>query len=190
MNSQPVNFRAAHLAALLACLIVAGAGSLRASEPDVLTSPDGRIEVSIAMSANQAGARSHWSASFRGKPILSNCGLGLETVDAGDLLAGARVVQLSRRAVDERIPVLFGKADHAEDRFAEIRYTVESARRRRTDVVFRCYNDAIAVRYDCRPRNKTPSLRSPRKQPPSAWRATQRPTRNISRIIAPLTSTT
>jgi alpha-glucosidase len=148
MNSQLRHLRIVSFAALLAWLIVANAGLAQAGEPEVLTSPDGRIQVSLEMSASKAGVRPQWSASFQGKPILSNCRLGLETADAGDLMAGARVVQLSRRTVDERIPVLFGKADHADDRFAEIRFTVESARQRRTDVIFRCYNDAIALRYE------------------------------------------
>jgi alpha-glucosidase len=89
-----------------------------------------------------------WSASFRGKPVLADCRLGLETADSGDVMAGARVVRQSRRSRNKRIPVLFGKADHADDHYAEIRYTVESSRHRRTDVIFRCYNDAIALRYE------------------------------------------
>jgi len=52
------------------------------------------------------------------------------------------------RFVDERIPVLFGKSDHANDRFHETRFTLETPPRRRMDVVFRCYDDAIALRYE------------------------------------------
>ncbi len=92
--------------------------------------------------------RPRWSATFRGKPLLGECGLGLATADAGDLVAGARVLTNNSRSVNERIPVLFGKADHANDRFHELRYTLEALAHRRLDVVFRCYDDAIALRYE------------------------------------------
>jgi hypothetical protein len=68
--------------------------------------------------------------------------------DGGDLTAGARVVQQQRRPVRERVPVLFGKADHAEDHFEEVRVTLETTGRRRADVVFRCCDDAFALRYE------------------------------------------
>jgi alpha-glucosidase len=113
-----------------------------------LTSPDGRIEVSIRFPLAGSAERPHWSASFRRKVILSECGLGLETADAGDVLVGAQVVRERRRSVDERIPVLFGKSKSARDRFREIRYTLETRRHANVDLVFRCYNDAIALRYE------------------------------------------
>jgi len=50
--------------------------------------------------------------------------------------------------VDERIPIRFGRSDHARNRFREVRFTLESAEHRRTDVVFRCYNDGVALRYE------------------------------------------
>ena len=43
---------------------------------------------------------------------------------------------------------MFGKADQAQDRFRETRYALETPQHRRTEVVFRCYDDAIAVRYE------------------------------------------
>src|SRR5216117_1534282 len=72
-----------------------------------LTSPDSRIQVSIQMPAPGATARPCWAASFQGKPILTNCSLGLQTTDGGELLAGVRVVRERRRSADRRIPVLF-----------------------------------------------------------------------------------
>jgi alpha-glucosidase len=44
--------------------------------------------------------------------------------------------------------VPFGRFDHARDRFQEIRFTLENSDRWRVDVVFRCYDDAIALRYE------------------------------------------
>lgn len=113
-----------------------------------LGSPDGRIQVSIEMPAPGLAERPRWSATFQGQPLLTGCSLGLQTAHAGDLLAGARVLDERRRSVDQRVPVLFGRSADARDRFHEIRYGLESPQQRRLDVVFRCYNDAIALRYE------------------------------------------
>jgi alpha-glucosidase len=63
-------------------------------------------------------------------------------------MVGARVLHERRRFVDQRVPVLFGKSDRADNRFREIRYALETPQRLRVDVVFRCYDDAIALRYE------------------------------------------
>ncbi len=120
----------------------------RPEEVQALSSPDGRIRVSIQMPAAGPAEKPQWSASFRGEQILSGCRLGLQTADSGELMAGARVLQQRTRSVDERIPVLFGRSERAADRFHEVRYHLETPGHRRVDVVFRCYNDAIAIRYE------------------------------------------
>ena len=119
-----------------------------ADDGSVLNSPDGRIQVAIRMPPADSGEQPSWSAGFRGRRILARCALGVQTADAGELLVGARVLRQGSRSVDERIPVLFGKSDHANDRFSEIRFTLAGRPQRPVDVVFRCYNDAIAFRYE------------------------------------------
>jgi alpha-glucosidase len=136
------------LSLLIGLLAAASVHAAPAGEVNALSSPDGRIRVSIRMPVPGSIESPRWSAAFRGEPILTECGLGLQTADGGDLMAGARVMQEQSRSVDVRLPVLFGKSNHAEDRFREIRYTLENPRHRRTDVVVRCYDDAIALRYE------------------------------------------
>jgi len=92
--------------------------------------------------------RPDWSASFQGKLILTNCSLGLKTADAGELMSGVRVTSQHSRSVERRIPILFGKSDHADERFHETRFTLDTPNHRRLDVIFRCYNDAVAFRYE------------------------------------------
>jgi alpha-glucosidase len=129
-------------------MVVAPAFDAVAVQEDVLKSPDNRIQVSIQMPSPDSQERLSWSATFRGKRLLAECRLGIQTADEGDLLVGARVVKRRSRSVDEQIPVLFGRADHTSDRFHETRYTLETSQRHSVDVVFRCYNDAIALRYE------------------------------------------
>ena len=113
-----------------------------------LSSPDRRILMSIQMPVPGTGQSPKWSSTFHGKPILSDCLASLHTKEAGDLMNGVSVAEARRRSVDEIIPVVFGKSDRAHDRFNELRFVLETPRHHRVDLVFRCYNDAIAMRYE------------------------------------------
>lgn len=132
-----------------ASLLVASSESL-GSDRYRVTSPDKRIEVRIQVAPRESKERPSWSATFHGKSVATNCVLGLQTADAGDLLESTRAIKTKNRFVDDRIPVLFGKAGSAHDQFQELRLTLENPKGRRTDVIFRCYNDAIALRYELR----------------------------------------
>ena len=107
-----------------------------------LHSPNGRLRVQVS------AATLRWSATFRGKPLLTDARLSLEIAGEGDLLAGARLQAVRQRTLNERVKVLFGKCDSARNRYRELRLSLESSRQRRFDVVFRCYDDAVAVRYE------------------------------------------
>ncbi len=112
-----------------------------------LSSPDKRIQLSATVPETASKGPS-WSATFRGKAVLTDCHLGLQTLASGDLLTGARVVGEHERSSNEQVRVPFGKVDHAEDHFSEIRLTLETRKQERVEVVFRCYNDAITFRYE------------------------------------------
>ncbi len=121
---------------------------LAASGAESLASPDGRIQVKVRLPAPGSSERPRWSATFRGEPVLTGCELGLRTGEGGDVMLGAQGIQQRKRSVNERIPVPFGRADHAANRYHEIRYTFEAPRGGLVDVVFRCFDDAIAFRYE------------------------------------------
>ena len=117
-------------------------------EARILNSPDGRIQVSIQMPAPDLNEQPIWSVKFWGKTLLTGCRLGLQTTEAGDLLIGSALLEERRRSVDERVTIPFGKADHANDHYNELRCRIQGAQQRQIDVVFRCYNDAVALRYE------------------------------------------
>jgi alpha-glucosidase len=129
-------------------LLAIGLCHARAGQVRLLTSPDDRIHVSIQIPTPGSTERPVWSATFQAKLVLTNCSLGLQTADAGDLMSGVRLLREHSRTVDQRIPVLFGKSDHANDRFHETGFTFETLHHHRVDVAFRCYNDAVAFRYE------------------------------------------
>ncbi|MBL9169827.1 MAG: glycoside hydrolase family 97 N-terminal domain-containing protein, partial [Verrucomicrobiales bacterium] len=118
------------------------------AQPIVLDSPDSRIHVAINLPAPDSAATPSWSASFQGEVLFTNCHLSLQTAQAGDLMSGIRVLKETRRTRNQRIQVLHGRSKDAEDRFNEARFQFATAGGHRTVVVFRCYNDAIALRYE------------------------------------------
>ncbi|HZO88483.1 MAG TPA: glycoside hydrolase family 97 protein [Chthonomonadaceae bacterium] len=138
-------------AAIISCalggLAVLGGRAAHADIPRTLTSPDGRLSVQIQMPPPGSAQTPLWSATFQGKPLLTDCRLSLSVADEGDLLAGVRVRSERHRSADKRIRILFGKAAVARDRYREVRFSLETPRRRRVDVLFRCYDDALAFRY-------------------------------------------
>ena len=113
-----------------------------------LASPDRRIQITVQLPGAGSTERPRWSATFRGKPVLTDCRLGLQTADAGELMEGVKVIRARQRSVNQRVRVLYGRSDRADDRFRELHLTLESRATRRTHVVFRCYDDAIALRYE------------------------------------------
>ena len=91
--NQTKSGQAARNSIVIALLVAAGPSPAAAPRPpDLLASPDGRIQVSIQMPPPGSAERPRWSARFGPKPLLTQCGLGLATADAGDLMPGARVL--------------------------------------------------------------------------------------------------
>ena len=133
---------------IIGWLITLNAPVTEAADVQRMRSSNGIVRLAIQMHEFGSPERPRWSVTFHERPVLSGCGLGLETTDAGDLMVGARILHQRSRSVNERVPVLFGKSDHAEDRFRETRFTLENPKHGRADVVFRCYDDAVAVRYE------------------------------------------
>ena len=144
---QPRNYGAIGNFVFIALLAVSGQ-AVHANAARILHSPDGRLTVQIQMPSPGSTDTPRWSATFGGKAILSNCRLSLNVAEGGDLLAGVQVQEERSHSLDKRIRVLFGKVDSANDRYCELRFTLENPQHRRVTVVFRCYNDAIAFRYE------------------------------------------
>lgn len=140
--------RGFRLSAMLTTLALTRALGADALPPVGLASPDGSIQVTIQLPLPGSAAAPTWSASFLGQPRFRDCVLGLRTRADGELLAGIQVREVRRRAVDERVRVLFGRQAHADNRFQEARLVMTPVGAVSVAVVFRCYNDAIAFRYE------------------------------------------
>jgi alpha-glucosidase len=113
-----------------------------------LASPDGRIAVLIQIPKAGSAELPTWSAKFRGKPLFSDCRLALHTSDTGEQMAGVRLLSQTNCAVDQSVPVLFGKSAQARDLYHESGFHFKTQQDRPINVIFRCYNDAVAFRYE------------------------------------------
>jgi alpha-glucosidase len=145
------HFSRAKLLLAAFCLV---AGQIFAQETTV-SSPDGKIRISVQ--APEAGLRQNpsWSATFQNRQLFTNCTLGLNLTEGGDLLKGARLIGMENRAAKERVAIPFGKADHGNNHFRELRLKFHTRGDQPLAVVFRCFDDAIAFRYELAGSNRT-----------------------------------
>lgn len=138
--------------ATLAAILLAPAMTVGAQEGAryALRSPDGRVELTVDSSAADpaVAATPRWSLSFAGAPILGEGALGLVTVEGTELLQGAQVEEVTRDARDERVPMRFGKASEARDAYGSLRLALRGEAGVRVDLIARCYDDALALRYE------------------------------------------
>ncbi|MEI8282256.1 MAG: glycoside hydrolase family 97 protein, partial [Armatimonadota bacterium] len=128
--------------------ISASYGMAIASPDIVLQSPNGQISVRLRTSSPNSIEDPTWSANFNGQPILTACKMGINVEGHGNLLAGAQFVGEQRNRRNNRIRLFFGKADFAQDHFQEIRLELRSPDKSSIFATLRCYDDAIALRYE------------------------------------------
>jgi alpha-glucosidase len=131
------------LAILLACVCGVG-GQARDVE---IASPDGRLVVRVQDEARHGGMAPRWSVAYRGQPLLGDSRLGLGILGKGDLLQGATITGVRERVVRESIPMPHGRARLARNHFREGILRMETPKGGALQMTFRCYDDAIALRY-------------------------------------------
>ena len=113
-----------------------------------LLSPNGEIKLNINLPAGKLNELPNWSATFEGRQILSSCALSLDLIGQGNVLSGAQLAKVTKSSHHNRIRVLFGKVDFAKDNYQELKLDLVSPGKQPVTAVFRCYNDAIAFRYE------------------------------------------
>lgn len=113
-----------------------------------LRSPDGRVRVELRLPAAGSDASPMWSASLGDTAIFTAAPLRFVLEGGADLLRGASVEDADERSHDEVVPILFGRASHGRDHYRELRVALRSSGGVRADVVVRCFDDAVAFRYE------------------------------------------
>lgn len=121
------------LSALLLC-----AGASQAARPYTLSSPDGRLSVTV-----DAGERLTYSVSQEGTELLSPSQIALKLTDGRTFGADCRVRNARTRKVDATIEAPFYKRKTITDRYNELTISF----RGNYAVVFRAYDEGVAYRF-------------------------------------------
>ena len=121
--------------------------NILAAEIPVLTSPDGRIAVSVDASSGLS-----YSVQLDGAPLLVKSGLGLVLSDGTQLGKQPETVTAAVQSHDATWQDAFGKSSTVRDQYRELRVRLSEPRPAPAgpvvfDVHVRAYNDGVALRY-------------------------------------------
>ncbi|MCH7473518.1 MAG: glycoside hydrolase family 97 protein [Gemmatimonadetes bacterium] len=111
-----------------------------------VASPDGRNEVTVEIREG----RLYYSLHRDGRAVLLPSLLGFEFRGAQPLRDGLRVVETTRKTVDETWTQVWGEVARVRDHHHELRLVVaeDGPSGRRFAVVFRVFNDGVGFRYE------------------------------------------
>ncbi|MBO7119234.1 MAG: glycoside hydrolase family 97 catalytic domain-containing protein [Bacteroidaceae bacterium] len=106
------------------------------------TSPDGNLEVKVK--ADESG-RAFYAVTLAGTPVLAPSQLGIE----GRSIFPSGLTEHSIEDVSDPYDLMHGKASHVDNHYTELRTTFSgSTPEEQLTVVFRIYDDAVALRYE------------------------------------------
>lgn len=124
-----------------------GAHGRGSSVPYSVRSPDGKTTLNFALDPD---GRPRYSVHRDGRDIIASSSLGIALDGTNPLAAGFRVKAINTRSHDSPYELAIPtKVRHARDRFHELEVRLEEAvgDRRELTLVFRAYDDGIALRY-------------------------------------------
>ena len=118
----------------------------RAQLPARVSSPDGRNEVTVALTDGAL----RYAVRRNGANVIMPSALGFEFKGAPPLIDGLRAVDVARATHDETWTQPLGEVRRVRDHHNELRVTVEEAKApgRRLIVAFRVFDDGVGFRYE------------------------------------------
>jgi alpha-glucosidase len=124
-----------------------------AGEPLLVSSPDGKLTISLALKANPQpylpGQRAYYRVTYGSTPILDDSPLGLDFLGANALDQDFEIVGKDREKHDSTWENHFGAQRIVPDKYNQLTVSLRERRApgRRLDVIFRAYNEGVAFRY-------------------------------------------
>ena len=112
---------------------------------DVLTSPDGRLRVTVGVK----GGKPFYAVSRDGKPVVNTSYLGF-TLDDGDLCNDFKVTGRTRNSKDETWTQPWGEDRVVRNHYNELKVKLQQGgkKKRLLNIVFRAFDDGIGFRYE------------------------------------------
>jgi alpha-glucosidase len=113
-------------------------------------SPDGQVRVEFSLDGRgQEGGSPIYRVSFRGRPVILASRLGIDVADGPCFGLDSVIEGVRTRAIDETYTQRPGKRSRVVNRCEEIVVSLRerAAPSRRWEIIFRAYNDGVALRY-------------------------------------------
>lgn len=142
----------------MVCVIAAGSAW---AEPAVISSPDGALELSFGIQETGPAYR----LSRGGEPVIVDSRLGLE-IEGADPGAAFRMLGHETKDHDETWKPVWGERSEIRDRYRELAVRLQGAGDPglRIDIVFRLYDEGVAIRYVIPEQNGLEKVTIPRER--------------------------
>lgn len=132
---------------LTAAALLSASASLGATE--VLTSPDGRLQLSFDLTADGTPT---YKMDYNNKPVIATSRLGLELKNQKSLLDGFKMERVSRSSFDETWQPVWGEQSSIRNHYNEMAVCLsqpdDNKHLREMIVRFRLYDDGVGFRYE------------------------------------------
>lgn len=132
---------------LTAAALLSASASLGATE--VLTSPDGRLQLSFDLTADGTPT---YKMDYNNKPVIATSRLGLELKNQKSLLDGLKMERVSRSSFDETWQPVWGEQSSIRNHYNEMAVCLsqpdDNGHLRKMIVRFRLYDDGVGFRYE------------------------------------------
>lgn len=132
---------------LTAAALLSASASLGATE--VLTSPDGRLQLSFDITADGTPT---YKMDYNNKPVIATSRLGLELKNQKSLLDGFKMERVSRSSFDETWQPVWGEQSSIRNHYNEMAVCLsqpdDNGHLREMIVRFRLYDDGVGFRYE------------------------------------------
>lgn len=132
---------------LTAAALLSASASLGATE--VLTSPDGRLQLSFDLTADGTPT---YKMDYNNKPVIATSRLGLELKNQKSLLDGFKMERVSRSSFDEMWQPVWGEQSSIRNHYNEMAVCLsqpdDNGHLREMIVRFRLYDDGVGFRYE------------------------------------------
>ena len=132
---------------LTAAALLSASASLGATE--VLTSPDGRLQLSFDLTADGTPT---YKMDYNNKPVIATSRLGLELKNQKSLLDGFKMERVSRSSFDETWQPVWGEPSSIRNHYNEMAVCLsqpdDNGHLREMIVRFRLYDDGVGFRYE------------------------------------------
>ncbi len=132
---------------LTAAALLSASASLGATE--VLTSPDGRLQLSFDLTAEGTPT---YKMDYNNKPVIATSRLGLELKNQKSLLDGFKIERVSRSSFDETWQPVWGEQSSIRNHYNEMAVCLsqpdDNGHLREMIVRFRLYDDGVGFRYE------------------------------------------